>query len=133
MVRYIRTGPQALVVASSSGGTLGIPNHGVSILASTAAGDWAMSPPVAGIMKTLIVQPATSGTTRVVKLSTTSSADSITIIGNTGDSVATEINFNSTGLMTVTMVGLSTAQWKILHASSGVGAALTTGIAYQTS
>jgi hypothetical protein len=134
MVKYRISGGHPLTAVTSGGAVSGgIPNYGTSILASTAAGEWAMSAPVAGVRKTIIALPATSGTARVVKLSTTSSGDSITILGNTGDAVSNEINFNSTGLMSIEMVGVSATQWKVLNASSGIGAAITTGIAYQTS
>jgi hypothetical protein len=134
MVKYRISGGHPLTAVTSGGAVSGgIPNYGVTILASTAAGEWAMQAPVAGVFKTLIVLPATSGTARVVKLSTTSSGDSITVLGNTGDAVTNEISFNSTGLMSLQMVGISATQWKILNASSAIGAAITTGIGYQTS
>jgi hypothetical protein len=133
MVKYRISGGHPLTAVSSGGSTVGIPNYGVTILASTAAGDWALAAPVAGVRKILIVQPATSGTARIVKLSTTSSGDSITVLGNTGDSLTNEISFNSTGLMSLEMVGLSATSWKILNASSGIGAPVTTGITYQAS
>lgn len=133
MVKYRRTGAEALTAVTSGGGTLGIPNYGITVISGTAAGDWAMQAPVAGIRKTLIVMPATSGTARVVKLSTTSSGDSITALGATGDGVITELNYNSTSLMMTEMVGLSATQWKICYSTTGTPAAPSTGIVYQTS
>jgi hypothetical protein len=120
MVRYRKTGSEALVTATSGGGVLGIPNYGVSVITSTAAGDWAMSAPVAGANKTLIVHPATSGTARVVKLSTTSSGDSISLLGSTGEATANELHFTSTSIAVIQLVGLTTAQWKVMFVTTGV-------------
>jgi hypothetical protein len=133
MVKYRRTGSDMLTAITSGGGTLGIPNYGLTVITATAANDFAMSAPVAGIRKTLVVYPATSGTARVVKLSTTSSGDTISVLGATGDGVITELNYNSTSLMMTELVGLSSVQWKVCYSTTGVPAAPSTGIVYQTS
>jgi hypothetical protein len=133
MVKYRRTGSDVLTNITSGAGVLGIPNYGLTVISATAANDFAMSAPVAGIRKTIVVMPATSGTARVIKLSTTSSGDTITVLGATGDGVITELNYNSTSLMMTELVGLSATQWKVCYSTTGVPASPSTGIVYQTS
>jgi hypothetical protein len=133
MVKYRRTGSDVVTNVTTGGGTLGIPNYGLTIISATAANDFAMSAPVAGVRKTLVVFPATSGTIRQVRLSTASSGDSITALGATGDGVITELNYNSTSLMMTELLGLSATQWKICYSTTGTPAAPSTGIVYQTS
>jgi hypothetical protein len=133
MVKYRRTGSDVVTNVTTGGGTLGIPNYGLTIISATAANDFAMSAPVAGIRKTIVVFPATSGTIRQIRLSTASSGDSITALGATGDGVITELNYNSTSLMMTELLGLSAVQWKICYSTTGVPAAPSTGIVYQTS
>jgi hypothetical protein len=133
MVKYRRTGSDVLTVVTSGAGVQGIPNYGLTVLTATSTNDWAMQAPVAGIRKTLVVMPATSGTLRTVRLSTASSGDSITALGATGDGVITELNYNSTSLMMTELVGLSSVQWKICYSTTGTPASPSTGIIYQTS
>jgi hypothetical protein len=133
MVKYRRTGSDVLTNVTSGGGVQGIPNYGLTVITATAANDFAMSAPVAGIRKTIVVYPATSGTIRQIRLSTASSGDSITVLGATGDGVITELNYNSTSLMMTELVGLSATQWKVCYSTTGVPAAPSTGIVYQTS
>jgi hypothetical protein len=133
MVKYRRTGSDVLTVVTSGAGVQGIPNYGLTVLTATSTNDWAMQAPVAGIRKTLVVMPATSGTLRTVRLSTASSGDSITALGATGDGVITELNYNSTSLMMTELVGLSSVQWKICYSTTGTPASPSTGIVYQTS
>jgi hypothetical protein len=133
MVKYRRTGSDVLTNVTSGAGVQGIPNYGLTVLTATSTNDWALQAPVAGIRKTLVVMPATSGTLRVVRLSTASSGDTITALGATGDGVITELNYNSTSLMMTELVGLSAVQWKICYSTTGIPAAPSTGIVYQTS
>jgi hypothetical protein len=133
MVKYRRTGSDVLTSVTSGAATLGIPNYGITVLTATSTNDWALAAPVAGIRKTLIVMPATSGTLRVVRLSSASSGDTITALGATGDAAITELNYNSTSLMMTELVGLSATQWKICYSTTGTPAAPSTGIVYQTS
>jgi hypothetical protein len=134
MVKYRKTGPDMLTSLSSSGGTLGIPNYGMTVITSTAAGDWAMSPPVAGCRKIIVLMPATAAGDRVVRLSTASSGDTITALNATGGvATITELNFNATSGMAIELVGLNSTQWKILYSTTGIPAAPSTGILYQTS
>jgi hypothetical protein len=133
MVKYRRTGSDALTSITSGGGVQGIPNYGMTVISATAANDFAMSAPVAGIRKTLVVMPATSGTIRTVRLATASSSEVVTALGATGDAVITELNYNSTSLMMTELVGLSAVQWKIVYSTTGTPAAPSTGIVYQGS
>jgi hypothetical protein len=133
MVKYRRTGSDVLTVVTSGAGVQGIPNYGLTVISATSTNDWAMQAPVAGVRKTLVVMPATSGTLRTVRLSTASSGDTITALGATGDGVITELNYNSTSLMMTEMIGLSAVQWKICYSTTGTPASPSTGIIYQTS
>ncbi len=133
MVKYRRTGPEILTSVTTGAGVQGIPNFGITVLTATSTNDWAMQAPVAGIRKTLIVLPATSGTLRTVRLSTASSGDTITALGATGDAVITELNYNSTSLMMTELIGLSSVSWKICYSTTGTPTAPSTGIIYQTS
>jgi hypothetical protein len=133
MVKYRRTGSDVLTNVTSGAGVLGIPNYGLTVISATSTNDWAMQAPVAGLVKRIVVMPATSGTLRTIRLSSASSGDSITALGATGDGVITELNYNSTSLMYTELVGLSATQWKILYSTTGIPASPSTGIIYQTS
>lgn len=118
--RTLRVGETSLEVDPLTGlssGKITLSNYGVSNLASTAATEYVLDPPVEGIRKTLYSVTTTSAAV-VVRGSTGTSVK----FGNQG---ATQLTFAATHAMVVELLGLNSTQWLI---SGHFMAADTTGL-----
>lgn len=133
VVKYTKAGGSPIYASPTSGGTAAdLPNHGVSVLTS-AADIWTMQKPETGCFKILVWSAAGTSNARVIELSTTSSADSVTLIqGGTSGIAATEILIATTDAGSIGLVGMSTNTWKSLWTTTGHGAP-STGVVYQAS
>lgn len=108
MGRQLRTLPSnegAVEVGTVKGSSafISIPNYGVTALPSTAAVEYVLDAPAAGVRKTLYSVTTTSAVV-VVRASTSTSVK----IGNQG---ATQITFAATVAHSVDLLGINSTQW----------------------
>ena len=134
MVKYTgKTAGSPLATLGTSGGAIAdTPYFGISVLTS-AADIWTLEKPVVGCLKIITGLAAGTSNSRIIRLSTASSGDSVTLVqGGTSGVAATEIAVNTTDSFSIGLIGLSSNQWKTAWVTTGHSAP-TTGIVFQVS
>ena len=105
---------EAVTTVSSSGG---VPNHGIVLLESTAAGDINhdfLTAPVVGQSVTFINKVVSGSSGVHFLLSTTADLGGTVLILSTASTAGRRIDLKGTGA-SVTLVGLTTAAWGVTN------------------
>lgn len=119
-----------LALPTTGGAVLGIANYGASQLTATSNEVYALNPPVAGVLKTLIFHNYTTAAGPTVNLST---AQTVSLLGKTtGLSKIVHSAQKSTVTATVVqLMGINSTSWVLLNAFPNQGSVTTgsTGVA----
>lgn len=86
-----------------------IPNYGTSLLTTGPGTDYVLAPPAEGVIKTLLMNQATTG---VLVRACPAGTTGITFNATGGDAV---IEFDATGNKSVGLVGLNSTAWAVLY------------------
>lgn len=128
MVRYVKGEQTASPLGTTGGAVADIANEGLTILNMSTAETMTLAPPAQGARKLLVCTSSTS-VARVVRTTTGSGDQSITV----GNQTATKITFGAgtTVDALIELVGLSSVRWAIVsmfpNPSTGAGPTLSSG------
>ena len=133
MSRQLRTLPQGtgdklvpIVGAASSGGPIQISNYGATDLTGATTGaEYVLDAPSEGVRKTLFRTSSGANDAVVIRMSTGATV-------KVGNQLATQITFNATTDLSMSLIGLNSTRWVITAAYPSI-AANTTGAVIATS
>jgi hypothetical protein len=122
MVRYVKTGGETFATAVTAGA---MPAYGLSVVGTTAE-TYTLAAPYVGARK-VIMTTGGSSAARVIQLGEGVYA------GRDGSSF-NKVTINSTDVVTIELLGVSTSKWVILQNTTGVPAVVnTTGVVFAVS
>ena len=113
-------------IATSSSTAIAISNYGVTDISTWPAGEYVLAAPVTGVQK-IIVSASSTSLARVIRMSTAA-----TVKVNGDGTAHTQITFNATVGMCLTLMGQNSTAWIIqgMHPPTAVN---STGIVSATS